>query len=124
MGIFTELYMSTKHARIFSVNLISTHVLLCYLSSISRFLQLTPLYIAFEEYCNSLATSKGRRRNLPFHYASFSNLFPHTTSNPLCSTSCSHASQFPFKSNRIYNLHSLVHSSRSFLSSEYRALFV
>jgi len=44
MGIFTELYVSTKHARAFSVNLISTHILLCYLSSISRFLQLTPLY--------------------------------------------------------------------------------
>lgn len=68
---------------------ISTHILLCYLSSISRFLQLTSLYIAFEEYCNSLATSKGRRRNLPFHYASFSNLFTHTTSNSLSSTSCS-----------------------------------
>lgn len=76
MGTFTELYTSAKHARTFSVNLISTHIPLCYLSSISRFLQLTPLCIAFEEYCNSLATSKGRRRNLPFHYASFSNLFP------------------------------------------------
>lgn len=81
------------------------------------------VYMAFEEYCNSLATSKGRRSNLPFHYASFSTLFPHITSNPLSSTSGSHVSQFPFKSNRIYNLHSLVHSSRSFLSSECWALF-
>jgi len=112
-----------KHARTFSMNLISTHILLCYLSSISRFLQQTPLYIASEEYCNSLANSKGRRSHLPFHYVSFSNLFPHTTSNPLSSTSCRHASQFPFKSNRIYNMHSLVHSSRSFLSSEWRSTF-
>lgn len=82
-------YLSTKHARTFFVNLISTHILLCYLSSISRFLRLTPLYVASEEYCNSLATSKGRRRNLTVHYASFSNLFTHTTSNSLSSTSCS-----------------------------------
>jgi hypothetical protein len=72
---------------------------------------------------NSLATSKGRRRSFPFHYASTSNIYPHTTSNLLSYTSCSHASRLPFKSNRIYNLHSLVHSSRSFLSSECKGTF-
>jgi hypothetical protein len=124
MGIFTELYTSTKHARTFSVNLISTHILLCYLSSISRFLQLTPLYIAFEEYCNSLSTSKGRRRNLLSIMRAFQTSSP--TQPEIHSVPQAAAMPLSFRS-KVTEFTTCILLSTAherFLSSECKALFV